>query len=226
MNHLSKHPGGEYLGKHFPFRSCLLTPLLHGIHGGEMRGIESIMCCSLFLNCTYCCTRGCKAFSPWLMPHRQSCATCVCVRVCVFANRLLLSTLKCKHPTCGMSVMDSRYRWSLFVACLQPQFPSHSLLQGEAQRDILRGWPDFVIIHWPKSLPCTHRAIFIPGWMYFLGYIIAQPLGADFHFWEQVFVFQTVVKSGKQSYEFAAWSHLSAQDDVCGCSSDVYFYTV
>ena len=134
------------------------------------------------------------------MPHRQSCAVCVCVYVCVFvclcvfANRLLLSTLKCKHPTCGMSVMDSRYRWSLFVACLQPQFPSHSLLQGEAQRDILRGWPDFVIIHWPKSLPCTHRAIFIPGWMYFLGYIIAQPLGADFHFREEVLVFQTLVK--------------------------------
>lgn len=66
---------------------------------------------------------------------------------------------------------------------------------------------DFVIIHRPKSPPCTHCAIFIPRWMYFLSYIITPAQGRDFLFWEQVLVFQTLVKSGKQFYEFVPWSH-------------------
>lgn len=66
---------------------------------------------------------------------------------------------------------------------------------------------DFVIIHRPKSLPCTHRAIFIPRWMYFLRCIIAQAQGRNFLFWERVLVFQTFVKSGEQFSEFVPWSH-------------------
>ncbi len=66
---------------------------------------------------------------------------------------------------------------------------------------------DFVIIHRLKSLPCIRRAIFIPHWMYFLSYIIAQAQGEDFLFWEQVLVFQTFIKSGKQFNELVPWSH-------------------
>lgn len=56
---------------------------------------------------------------------------------------------------------------------------------------------DFVIIHWPKSPPCTHCAIFIPHWMYFFSYITAQAWVRDFLSSKRVLVYQMLVKCGK-----------------------------
>lgn len=92
---------------------------------------------------------------------------------------------------------------SLVVIC---GMPITTILQPQ----LIAGWSwaryteagikplDFVIIHQPKSPPCFHPAIFIPSWMYFLSYIIAQAQGRDFLFWEQLLVFLTLFKSGKQ----------------------------
>lgn len=101
---------------------------------------------------------------------------------------------------------------SLVVICGVPitTIPQPQLIAGAKLSEIYSEAGikplDFVIIHRPKSPPCTHRAIFIPRWMCFLSYIIAQAQGRDFLFWEQISVFQTLVKSEKQSSEFLPWS--------------------
>lgn len=56
------------------------------------------------------------------------------------ANPLLQSLLKCKHTTCGISLMDSWYHHRYLWRAYNHNSPAAAYCRVKLERDILRGW--------------------------------------------------------------------------------------
>lgn len=139
------------------------------------------------------CFEGCL---PWLRPHRQPIAECGCLAMCVY-----ISLTGCCRVHWSVRGQHVGWVWWIpgIVASYLRRAYNHYSPDAAYCRGVGGAKPseiyseagvkplDFVIIHRPKSLPSTHRAIFIPGWMYFLGYISTPAHGWDFLFREEKF---------------------------------------